>query len=122
MTRLLNHTGELASWSEPYSAVPLLLLASDERRVPTAILSSAKRAALIACLNGGSLHKQRGVWSPPLANVGDKAISGVTVADLGRDGMLTLSTLRESAHARLTPRGNWFARTVATELAERAAS
>ena len=122
MTRLLNHTGELASWSEPYSAVPLLLLASDERRAPTAILSSAKRAALIACLNGGSLHKQRGVWSPPLANVGDKAISGVTVADLGRDGMLTLSTLRESAHARLTPRGNWFARTVATELAERAAS
>ena len=121
MTRLLNHTGELASWSEPYSAVPLLLLASDERPAPTAILSSAKRAALIACLNGGSLHKQCGVWSPPSANVGDKPISGVTVADLGRDGMLTLNTLRESAHARLTPRGNWFARTVATELAERAA-
>jgi hypothetical protein len=35
--------------------------------------------------------------------------------------MLTLSTLRESADAQLTPRGNWFARTVATELAERAA-
>ena len=58
------------------------------------------------------------VWSPPSANVGDKPISGVTVADLGRDGMLTLSTLRESA--RLTPRGNWFARTVATEVAEQA--
>ena len=121
MTRLLNHTGELASWNEPYSAVPLLLLASDERRAPTAILSSAKRAALIACLNGGSLHKHCGVWSPPSANVTDKPISGVTVADLGRDGMLTLRTLRESAHARLTPRENWFARTVATELAERAA-
>ena len=78
------------------------------RRMSTArrpLFYRPKRAALIACLNGGSLHKQRGVWSPPLANVGDKAISGVTVADLGRDGMLTLSTLRESAHARLTPRG-----------------
>ena len=121
MTRLLDHTGELASLSELNSAVPLLLLASDESRAPTAILSSAKRAALIACLNGGSLHKRCGVWTAPSASVGDKPISGVTVADLGRDGMLTLSILRESAHARLTARGNWFARTAVTELAERAA-
>ncbi len=121
MIRLLDHTGELAALSELNSAVPLLLLASDESRAPTAILSSAKRAALIACLNGGSLHKRCGVWTAPSASVGDKPISGVTVADLGRDGMLTLSILRESAHARLTTRGDWFARTVVTELAERAA-
>ena len=50
MTRPLDHTVELASPSEPNSAAPLLQLASDERRAPTAILSSAKRAALIACL------------------------------------------------------------------------
>jgi hypothetical protein len=85
------------------------------------VLSSAKRAALIASLNGGSLHKRCGVWAAPFANVGDKPISGVTVADLGRDGMLTLTMLRGGAYARLTVRGNWFARTVATELAERAA-
>ena len=117
MTRLLDHTGELAL----NSAASLLFLASDERHAPTAILSSAKRAALIACLNGGSLHKRCGVWAAPSARVDDKPISGVTVADLGRDGMLTLSNLRESAHARLTTRGDWFARTVLTELAERAA-
>jgi hypothetical protein len=128
MTRPLDHTGELASPSdelaspsEPNSAAPVLLPASDERRAPTAVLSSAKRAALIACLNGGSLHKRCGVWTAPFANVGDKPISGVTVADLGRDGMLTLTMLRGSAYARLTARGNWFAQTVATELAERAA-
>jgi hypothetical protein len=121
MTRLLDHTGELASLSELNSAASLLLLASDERRAPTAMLSSAKRAALIACLNGGSLHKRCGVWTAPSASVDDKPISGVTVADLGRDGMLTLSILRESAHARLSTRGDWFARTVVTELAERVA-
>ena len=60
MTRLLIHTGERASWSEPSSAA---LLASYEPRAPTAILSSAKRAALIACLNGGGLHKQCGPMS-----------------------------------------------------------
>ena len=48
MTRPLDYTGELASPSEPNSAAPLLQLASDERRAPTAILSS--QAALIACL------------------------------------------------------------------------
>jgi hypothetical protein len=51
----------------------------------------------------------------------EKPISGATVADLGRDGMLTLTMLRGSASARLTARGDWFARTVATELAERGA-
>ena len=117
MTRLLDHTDELSL----KSAASLLFLASDERHAPTAILSSAKRAALIACLNGGSLHKRCGVWASPSARVDDKPISGVTVADLGRDGMLTLSIFRESAHAQLTTRGDWFARTVLTELAERTA-
>jgi hypothetical protein len=102
-----------------HTSSPFLLPASDEGRAPTAILSSAKRAALIACLNGGSLHKRCGVWTVP--NASDNPISGATVADLGRDGMLTLSVLRGGASARLTARGNWFARTVATELAERAA-
>jgi hypothetical protein len=119
MTRPLDDTDELAFPSEPNSATPLLLPPSDQRRAPTAILSSAKRAALIACLNGGSLHKRCGVWTAPSASVGDKPIAGATVADLGRDGMLTLSLLHGSASARLTTRGDWFARTVLTELAER---
>jgi hypothetical protein len=70
-------------------------------------------------LNGGILQKLRGVWTAPSASARDKPISGVTVADLGRDGMLTLSLLQGNASARLTARGNWFARTVVTEMAER---
>jgi hypothetical protein len=121
MTMLQDHTGELASRSELNSAAPSRLLAPDEPRAPTAILSPAKRAALTACLNGGIFHKWCGVWTVPSASACDKPISGVTVADLGRDGMLTLSMLHGSASARLAPRGNWFARTAATEMAERAA-
>ncbi len=120
MTSPLDHNGKLASPSELKSAAPLPLPSSDERRAPTAILSSAKRAALIACLNGGSLHKRCGVWTALSAGAGDKPIFGVTIADLGRDGMLTLSVLPGGTCARLTARGRWFARTVVTELAERA--
>jgi hypothetical protein len=120
MTRRLEHIGEIACLSEPRSTATLLLSASAEGRAPTAILSPAKRAALIACLNGGSLHKRCGVWTAPCASTGEKPISGATVADLGRDGMLTLTVLRGSASARLTVRGDWFARTVATESVERA--
>jgi hypothetical protein len=65
------------------------------------------------------LQKLRGVWTAPSASARDKPISGVTVADLGRDGMLTLSLLQGNASVRLTARGNWFARTVVTEMAER---
>jgi hypothetical protein len=43
-----------------HTSSPFLLPASDEGRAPTATLSSAKRVALIACLNGGSLHKRCG--------------------------------------------------------------
>ena len=123
MPMLQNHAEELASRSEPNSAVPLLLLAPHEPRAPTDVLSPTKRAALIACLNGGgSLHKRWGAWAVPSPSACDKPISGVTVADLGRDGMLTRSTLDGNASARLTTRGNWFARTAVTEMAERSGS
>lgn len=120
MTMLQDHIGELAYRDELNSAAPLLL-APGERRAPTAILSSAKLAALTACLNSGMLYKRSGVWTAPSARTSDKPISGVTVADLGRDGMLTLTMLRGGASARLTTRGSWFARTAMTEMAERAA-
>ena len=115
-----DHAGELASRSEPNSAAPLLLLAPDEPRAPTDVLSSTKRAALIACLNGGgSLRKRCGAWATPSGSACDKPIFGITVADLGRDGLLTLCKLAGTASARLTKRGGWFARTAVTELAER---
>ena len=93
-----------------------MLHASNEQPAPTAILSPAKRTALIACLKGGgSLHKRYGVWVSEAAGTDDKPVSGMTVADLSRDGMLTITTLGKSASAQLTTRGSWFARTAAAE-------
>jgi len=119
---LSDQTRELAFRNESNAAVALPVLAPDESRAPTASLSPAKWAALIACFNGGSLHKRDGAWTALSASTFDKPVSGVTVADLGRDGMLTLSMLHGSASARLTTRGSWFARTVVTEMGERAAA
>jgi hypothetical protein len=74
-------------------------------------LTRAKRAALIACLNGGgTLYKRRGVWMPSPVGPSDQRISGI--------GMLTLSILGRHASAHLTPRGSWFARTAAAKLAD----
>jgi hypothetical protein len=80
-------------------------------------LTPAKRAALIACLiSGGTLHKQRGVWTPASAGPGDRRVAGITVADLSRDGMLTVTVLSKHASAQLTTRGSWFARTAASTV------
>jgi hypothetical protein len=121
MTMLHEQTRGLALRSESNAAGPLPLLAPDEPRAPTANLSPAKRSALIACFNGGGLHKRDGAWTALSTTTFDKPVSGVTVADLARDGMLLLSMLHGSASARLTTRGSWFARTAVTEIAERAA-
>jgi hypothetical protein len=92
-------------------------LAPNERPAPLEILSTAKRAALIACLKGGgALHKRYGVWVPEAAAADDKPVAGITVADLSRDGMLTVTVLGKSASAQLTARGSWFARTAAAEI------
>ena len=66
------------------------------------------------------LHKCMGVWKSPAAQAGERPIFGVTVADLARDGMVTVTATGKYAIAALTPRGSWFARTAATELAEQA--
>jgi hypothetical protein len=119
MAMLHEQTGGPTSRSEPVSAAVLRLPAPEESRAPTAGLSPTKRAALIACFNGGSLHKRDGAWRASSASTDDKPVSGVTVADLGRDGMLMLSILHGCASARLTTRGSWFARTAVTEMVER---
>ena len=94
------------------------VLAPQEPRAPTANLSPTKRAALIACVKGdGTLHKCMGVWKSPAAQGGERPVFGVTVADLARDGMVTVTVAGKHAVASLTPRGSWFARTAATEQA-----
>ena len=97
------------------------LLAAQEPRAPTANLSPTKRAALLAFVNGdGTLHKCAGVWRSPAAGASERPVFGVTVADLARDGMVTVTITGKMAVAALTPRGSWFARTAATEAAEHA--
>jgi hypothetical protein len=109
MTTLQDNAVEPAAPSELISTSPVLLLAPGEPRAPIAILSPAKRNAVVACFNAGGLHKRDGAWHGP---PGGKPVSGMTAADLARDGMLTVTTNHRIGSARLTERGNWFARTL----------
>jgi hypothetical protein len=106
MTSLRDIAGEPNEGTEPTLPAPRL---PKEPRAPVAILSAAKRSALIACFNAGELTKKNGAWH---GLPDDKPTSGVTIADLARDGMLTLTTDSRVVSARLTERGNWFARTL----------
>jgi hypothetical protein len=111
--------GMITALNERASSLVLHPLAPDEPRAPISILTLAQRTALVACLNGGGrLYKQRGVWTPLLVGSCDKGIAGVTVADLSRDGMLSLTTQGRHASAQITTRGSWFARTMAAEKAK----
>jgi hypothetical protein len=94
---------------------PLLPRAHGEPRALIAILSTAKRNALVACFNASGLHKKDGAWHGPADG---KPVSGVTVADLARDGMFTVTTEHRLGSARLTERGNWFARTLLRDAAK----
>ena len=109
MTTLQDTAVGPASQNELISPARLLLLAPSEPRAPIAILSPTKRNALVACFNAGGLHKKDGAWH---GLPGGKPVSGMTTADLARDGMLTVTTSHRFGSARLTERGNWFARTL----------
>ncbi len=109
MTTLQDNAVGPASQNELISPARLLLLAPSEPRAPIAILSPAKRNALVACFNAGGLHKKDGAWHGPPDG---KPVSGMTTADLARDGMLTVTTNHRFGSAQLTERGNWFARTL----------
>ena len=103
------HAAEPAFQTEVISPVPLLRLAPNDAPAPIAKLSIAKRTALLACINAGGLCRKAGAWHRPC---GGKPISGSTIADLARDGILALTTINRPASAQLTERGKWFARTL----------
>jgi hypothetical protein len=85
---------------------------------PIEELSPTKRRALVTCLQGGGIiYKRSGTWTSSYTGPHEDHISGVTVADLSRDGLLAITTLHKHASARLTPRGVWFAQAVANHLA-----
>jgi hypothetical protein len=74
-------------------------------------LSPVKRGALVACVEAdGALYKRYGAWSTHATGPLGRKISGNTVADLIRDGMLTLNVIGKDATARLTPQGERIAR------------
>ena len=83
----------------------LSLLARNEQRAPISLLSPAKRTALIQCFDNNGLYKQKGCWH---GSSDSKPISGSIVADLRRDGMLTVTTNQQRGSAQLTERGNWL--------------
>lgn len=91
-------------------------LARTDRVTPprwrVATLSAAKRHALTACFNAGGLSRRNGAWH---GGPDDKPICGVTVADLARDGLLTLSTENRLGAAHLTERGSSCARALIDE-------
>jgi len=105
MTIIQDHAGEAGGRNDPTSTIPSPRL-PREPLAPVAILSAAKRNALVACFNAGELTKNNGAWH---GLQDDKPTSGVTIADLARDGMLTLTTDSRVVSARLTERGHWFA-------------
>ena len=93
-------------------------LFQDERRAPIAELSPIKRRALVICFEGdGMLHKCSGAWTSACAGAHQERIHGITVADLSRDGLLTITVANKQASARLTARGIWFAQMAAHDLA-----
>jgi hypothetical protein len=102
---------ELKSKNATITSRPKLppLVMANKPRAPVVVLSLAKRIAVIECFNSNGLHKRNGCWcgSPE-----GKHISGVTVADLARDGMFSVVTNRLHGSARLTERGQWFAGTL----------
>jgi hypothetical protein len=111
---LENKASKPTAEDQPMYGATVDLLTANELPAPASALSPAKCAALIACLTGGSLCKQRGFWvSPHGINLGSR-IAGVTVADLARDGMLNIVWIGKRAVARLTARGIWYARTLAS--------
>jgi hypothetical protein len=77
--------------------------------VSVAVLSPTKRTAVIECFNNNGLHKRRGYW---WGTPEGKHISGITVADLARDGIFSVIINLRHGSARLTERGQWFARTL----------
>jgi hypothetical protein len=101
--------GELETIRTKPASELLPLLARNERRAEISLLSPAKRTALIESFNNNGLHKQKGCWH---GSSDSKPISGSTVADLRRDGMLAVTTNRQHGSAQLTVRGSWFARTL----------
>jgi len=75
------------------------------------ILTAAQCKALLACLQDGTLVRSCGAWRAE--RNADHRISSITIADLGREGLLNINISGKHKSAHLTEKGSWFARTLA---------
>jgi len=80
---------------------------------PASILSPTEQTALAECGKTGGLYKQDGVWRG--SSVGP-AINGNTIANLARDGLLTIEKNGLVGSATLTDKGEWFSRAAAGRI------
>ena len=110
--RLQRHGDKEATVTSALTRTPVI---ANKRRAPVAVLSPTKRTAVIECFNNNGLHKRRGYW---WGTPEGKHISGVTVADLARDGIFSVVVNLRHGSARLTERGYWFARTLLEAASE----
>jgi hypothetical protein len=78
-----------------------------EFMTPASVLSSTEQAALAECGKAGALLKQNGVWRGSSVGL---AINGNTVANLAREGLLTVEKNGRLGSATLTDLGEKFAR------------
>lgn len=90
---------------------------SNDRRARTSHLSAINQWTIIECLKNGSLQKHKGSWR---GSPDGKAISGNTIANLSCDGLLAVVKSKQTGFARLTERGEWFARTLIASYAHEA--
>jgi hypothetical protein len=104
-----DNAADSAFQSELISAPPLLRLAPKDAPAPIGRLSVAKRNAVLACIKAGRLYRKAGAWHGPCEG---RPLSGVTIADLARDGLLTVTVTNRLGSAELTERGKWFAQTL----------
>src|SRR5437763_552802 len=81
---------------------------------PPIKLTTSKRRALLACLAGdGALYRCGGAWRSSIPS--NDPISGITVSDLIRDGLMVPSPTDRLAPAQLTLLGKWYAHSFARE-------
>ena len=105
------------SATDPSSSHQLESVKAQEPRAPVAVLTPAQCKALLACLHAGTLIRSRGSWQAE-ADESDQRMSGITIADLGREGLLTINISGKHKSACLTEKGGWFARTLAAAHSE----
>lgn len=104
--------------TDVHPLVGMLLAPGEMRARITSDITPAQRSALLLCLDADRLDfvGPRGWRNPTLTiPIAPATIRALVVAKL----MIVITRSKFKTHARLTARGHWYARTIATERAER---